>query len=91
MGLVSLAVGGLVSATIDQLTGAAYAYPDWITLVAGEHRLYDCSATPRAVLVERGGGYELHRVPCAEGAELSVRCEFGSCRMLAAETVSATP
>jgi hypothetical protein len=154
MGLISLAVGGLLSATIDHLSGAAYAYPAWITLVAGEERSYDrrdsadgplggifvsrlgagapraagvaaasgmqgpnyyranysvtasqllrpgarrtgrdtynaeklalamqCSATPRAVLVERGAGFEVHQVPCTAGVELSVRCEFGNCRV----------
>jgi len=156
MALVSLIVGGMISATVDQISGAAYAYPDWIRLVAGEERIYDrrdsaggpvagifsksllgqpalasagaangagpaskldawyrakldvppshllrpgarptgrdtynaeklavsmnCSATPRAVLVERGGGFELHRVGCAGGSTLMVRCEFGNCR-----------
>lgn len=155
--LVSLAVGGVMSATIDHLTGAAYAYPEWITLVAGQERTYDrrdsadgpwsgtlakalgggdlpaatataaaapataapapnyyranykvtasqlvtpgarptgrdtynaeklaatlsCSATPRAVLVERGPGFEVHRVACPAGPDLLVRCEFGNCR-----------
>src|ERR1700761_5396635 len=41
MALVSLVVGGVISATVDQLSGAAYAYPDWITLVAGQERTYD--------------------------------------------------
>ncbi|MDM0014574.1 hypothetical protein QTH87_19180 [Variovorax sp. J22P168] len=154
MGLVSLVVGGVLSATVDHVSGAAYAYPEWITLVAGEDRVYDrressdgpyagvparpvevasvvrvatapqasdalsnyyrasykvtpehllrpgarptgrdtygveklaatmnCSATPRAVLVERGGGYELHRVRCTGGEELAFRCEFGNCRV----------
>jgi hypothetical protein len=155
LGLVSLVVGGMISATIDQLSGAAYAYPGWITLVAGEERIYDqrdsadgplngtfarplgapadsvpvasiamrvdrapnfyranfkltasdlrepgarqtgrdtynveklaasmnCSATPRAVLVERGGGFELHRVACSAGPDLSIRCEYGICRV----------
>lgn len=146
MGLVSLAVGGLVSATIDHLSGAAFAYPEWISLVAGQARVYDyrdstqgplsgtpvkppsvievaragptpsfyranfnvtasqvrvaatrrtgrdtynaekvastmqCSATPRAVLVEQGGGYEVHQVACATGDRLSIRCNFGDCR-----------
>jgi hypothetical protein len=157
MGLISLAVGGVLSATIDHLSGAAFAYPGWITLVAGEERSYDrrdsaegpsggifvsrlgagapgvsgavaltvapvmqgpnyyranysvtasqllrpgarrtgrdtynaeklalamqCSATPRAVLIERGAGFEVHRVPCTARVELSVRCEFGNCRV----------
>ena len=153
LGLISLVVGGMISATIDQLSGAAYAYPSWITLVAGEDRIYDqrdsgdgplsgtlatplgapapvvtavnmrvdrapnfyranfkltardlrepgarqtgrdtynveklaasmnCSATPRAVLVERGGGFELHQVPCSTGPDLSIRCEYGICRV----------
>lgn len=154
MGLVSLVVGGVFSATVDHVSGAAYAYPEWITLVAGEDRVYDrressdgpyagvparpvevasvvrvaadprvsdaltnyyrasyrvtpehllrpgarptgrdtygveklaatmnCSASPRAVLVERGGGYELHRVRCTGGEELAIRCEFGNCRV----------
>ena len=41
MGLISLAVGGVLSATID--VGRAFAYPGWITLVAGEERSYDRS------------------------------------------------
>ncbi|MDM0019506.1 hypothetical protein [Variovorax saccharolyticus] len=152
MGLVSLVVGGVISATIDQLSGAAYAYPAWITLVAGEERVYDhrdsgdgplagtfarrlgpagaasvvvlpandlakyyranfnvtasqlvrpgarrtgrdtygaeklaatlqCSATPRAVLVEKGAGFEIHQVACATGDDLAIRCEFGLCRV----------
>jgi hypothetical protein len=174
MALVSLVVGGVISATVDQLSGAAYAYPDWITLVAGQERTYDrkdgapgaatgvfaralgpeagpvvasnapsiaspvatpisvvrlvdppnryyravlevpeshlqradarptgrdtynaeklalamnCSATPRAVLVERGGGFELHEVPCSSGPAMSIRCEFGQCRPLAAVAI----
>lgn len=158
MGLVSLVVGGVISATIDQLSGAAYAYPGWITLVAGEERVYDrrdgadgplagtfarrlapasatgaagaasvialptnnlpvyyranfnvtasqllrpgarrtgrdtygaeklaaamhCSATPRAVLVDKGAGFETHQVRCAAGDDLAIRCEFGICRV----------
>ncbi len=163
MALVSLVVGGVISATVDQLSGAAYAYPDWITLVAGQERTYDrkdsapgaaagvfaralgpepdavavsspapvsvvrvadpaslyyrarlevpeshlqradarrtgrdtynaeklavamnCSATPRAVLTESGGGFELHQVACASGPALAIRCEFGQCRALTA-------
>lgn len=154
MGLISLAVGGVLSATVDHLSGAAFAYPAWITLVTGEERSYDrrdsadgplggifvsrlgagapgaaspaaapvvqapnyyranysvtasqllrpgarrtgrdtynaeklaasmqCSATPRAVLVERGAGFEVHRVTCTADVDLSVRCEFGHCRV----------
>lgn len=152
MGLLSLVVGGVISATVDQLSGAAYAYPEWITLVAGEERIYDrrdstdgplagtfarrlgpavaaslvvlpandlaryyranfnvsasqllrpgarstgrdtygaeklatamnCSATPRAILVEKGAGFETHQVRCSEGNDLSIRCEFGNCRV----------
>ena len=155
--VVASAKGGVLSATIDHLSGAAFAYPGWITLVAGEERSYDrrdsadgpsggifvsrlgagapgasgavaltvapvmqgpnyyranysvtasqllrpgarrtgrdtynaeklalamqCSATPRAVLIERGAGFEVHRVPCTARVELSVRCEFGNCRV----------
>lgn len=160
LALVSLVVGGLISATIDQISGAAYAYPDWITLVAGEERIYDrrdsaegplsgtfarplgasatasvisvrtdrqpdfyranfnvvashlrepgarptgrdtynveklaaamnCSATPRAVLVERGGGFEMHQVPCSSGQDLSVRCEYGICHVQPAGVAAA--
>lgn len=152
MALVSLVVGGFMSATIDQLSGAAYAYPGAITLVTGEERIYDrwdssdgpymgafarrlgaaaptsvvvlpagslasyyrasfkvtesqlvrpgarrtgretyvaekfavamnCSATPRAVLVDKGPGFETHQVRCGSGSELSIRCEFGNCRL----------
>lgn len=150
MGLVSLVVGGMISASIDHLSGAAFAYPEWITLVAGEDRVYDrrdspdgpwtgallkpigpppsvvvrkdrppafafyradfnvpashlrepgarptgrdtynaeklaaamnCSATPRAVLVERGAGFEIHHVACSAAADLLLRCEYGRCR-----------
>lgn len=163
MGLVSLVVGGVISATIDQLSGAAYAYPAWITLVAGEERVYDqrdssdgplagtfarrlgpagaasvvvrpanelatyyranfnvtasqlvrpgarptgrdtygaeklaaalqCSATPRAVLVEKGAGFERHQVACSTGDDLAIRCEFGLCRVAPAlPKAEATP
>ena len=144
-----VAPGGVISVTIDHLSGAAYDYPDWITLVAGEERIFDrkdsaqgplagtfsrlldpaagigmladppldhyraganvsasdarepgarrtgretynveklaatmnCGAKPRAVLVERGGGFERHRVPCTSGPDLLIRCEFGNCRV----------
>lgn len=143
-----MAPGGMISVTIDHLSGAAYDYPDWITLVAGEERTFDrkdsaqgplagtfsrlldpvavigmpadgpsvyyrasaelppaaargpgarrtgrdtysveklaaamnCNARPRAVLVEQGGGFERHRVPCSSGPDLFIRCEFGRCR-----------
>jgi hypothetical protein len=39
--LLSLVVGGLTSAIIDHVSGAVYAYPEWIRLVAGEERVYD--------------------------------------------------
>lgn len=41
-----------------------------------------CSAAPRATLTGKGPGFELYSVPCANGDSLSVRCEFGACRVL---------
>jgi len=40
-----------------------------------------CGIAPMADLVSKGPGFEIYRIPCAEGARtLVVRCEFGNCR-----------
>jgi hypothetical protein len=44
-----------------------------------------CNAQPRAELTAKGPGYEAYNVPCENGGTLAVRCEFGKCRVLAAQ------
>ncbi len=39
-----------------------------------------CSVLPMATLIEKGPGYERHRIPCSNGETMAVRCEFGNCR-----------
>jgi hypothetical protein len=41
-----------------------------------------CNATPKATLAGKGPGNELYAVACTNGTVLSVRCEFGTCRVL---------
>ncbi|CAM5797793.1 hypothetical protein [Rhizobacter fulvus] len=41
-----------------------------------------CSAIPRAVLTGKGPGFETYSVACESGDALSMRCEFGNCRVL---------
>jgi hypothetical protein len=41
-----------------------------------------CSALPRAVLTGKGPGFETYSVACESGDALSMRCEFGNCRVL---------
>ncbi len=44
----------------------------------------NCSAAPRAVLEEKGPGFERYRVQCSDGQTLALRCEFGNCSKEAA-------
>jgi len=39
-----------------------------------------CSATPLATLVDKGPGFEIHKVACTNGQTMTIRCEFGNCR-----------
>jgi hypothetical protein len=39
-----------------------------------------CSATPLATLVDKGPGFEIHKVACTSGQTMTIRCEFGNCR-----------
>ena len=39
----------------------------------------NCTATPRPVLESKGPGFEHYSVACADGQQISVRCEFGHC------------
>lgn len=41
-----------------------------------------CNASPTAKLIGRGPGMESYSVACSNGDLLSVRCEFGNCRVL---------
>lgn len=41
-----------------------------------------CSTAPRAALLARGAGFETYNVPCSNGDALTIRCEFGNCRVL---------
>jgi hypothetical protein len=41
-----------------------------------------CNATPRAALLAKGAGFESYSVPCSNGDALTIRCEFGTCRVL---------
>ena len=45
-------------------------------------RTQSCSAGPRAVMTGKGPGFETYSVACESGDALSMRCEFGSCRIL---------
>ncbi|MDN8617713.1 hypothetical protein [Variovorax ginsengisoli] len=44
----------------------------------------NCSAVPRAVLEEKGPGFERYSVECSDGQTLALRCEFGNCSKEAA-------
>jgi len=44
----------------------------------------NCSAAPRAVLDEKGPGFERYSVQCSDGQTLALRCEFGNCSKEAA-------
>jgi hypothetical protein len=44
----------------------------------------NCSAEPRAVLEEKGPGFERYSVQCSDGQTLALRCEFGNCSKEAA-------
>ncbi|MBB3178626.1 hypothetical protein FHW64_003037 [Variovorax sp. Sphag1AA] len=39
----------------------------------------NCNASPRAVLEEKGPGFERYSVQCSDGKTLGLRCEFGNC------------
>ena len=41
-----------------------------------------CSQAPSAALVARGPGFEAYSVSCSNGDAMSIRCEFGNCRVL---------
>lgn len=41
-----------------------------------------CAATPVASLSASGPGFEVYTVPCTNDNLLTMRCEFGSCRVL---------
>ena len=43
----------------------------------------NCSAVPRAVLEEKGPGFERYSVQCTGGQTLALRCEFGNCSKMA--------
>lgn len=39
----------------------------------------NCAESPRAVLEDKGPGYERYSVPCSNGQSMALRCEFGHC------------
>lgn len=41
-----------------------------------------CNAQPRALLTNKGPGFETYTVTCNNGDSLTVRCEVGACRVL---------
>jgi len=41
----------------------------------------NCSAAPRAVLEDKGPGFERYSVVCADGRSMALRCEFGNCAL----------
>jgi len=41
-----------------------------------------CNPAPRAVLSAKGAGFEAYTMACTDGNALSIRCEFGNCRVL---------
>ncbi|WP_210392536.1 hypothetical protein [Variovorax sp. PAMC 28711] len=41
-----------------------------------------CSPQPKAILSGKGAGFEAYMVSCTNGDALSIRCEFGNCRVL---------
>jgi hypothetical protein len=41
-----------------------------------------CHTAPVAEFLGRGPGFESYAVPCANGDQLMIRCEFGNCRAL---------
>lgn len=45
-------------------------------------RAQACSAQPVAGLTANGPGFETYSVPCSNGDALTIRCEFGNCRVL---------
>lgn len=45
-------------------------------------RTQACSAQPAAVMTGKGPGFETYSIACENGDALSLRCEFGNCRIL---------
>lgn len=45
-------------------------------------RAQQCNANPNAVLAAKGPGYESYTVACSNGDAMTLRCEFGNCRVL---------
>ncbi|SFH73080.1 hypothetical protein SAMN04515618_102190 [Collimonas sp. OK307] len=41
-----------------------------------------CSRAPRAILNDRGPGFESYTVSCDNGDALAMRCDYGQCRVL---------
>ena len=41
-----------------------------------------CNPVPRAVLTNKGAGFESYTVMCTNGDSVTVRCQFGNCRAL---------
>lgn len=41
-----------------------------------------CNSQPRANLTTKGPGYENYTIACTNGDSISVRCEYGNCRIL---------
>jgi hypothetical protein len=39
----------------------------------------NCSESPRAVLEDKGPGFERYSVACSNGQSIALRCEFGNC------------
>jgi hypothetical protein len=39
----------------------------------------NCTESPRAVLEDKGPGFEHYSVTCANGHSIALRCEFGNC------------
>lgn len=42
-------------------------------------KAHNCGAMPRAVLEDKGPGFERYSVACADGRSMVLRCEFGNC------------
>ncbi|MDM0104366.1 hypothetical protein QTH97_05450 [Variovorax sp. J22R24] len=42
-------------------------------------KAHNCGVAPRAVLEDKGPGFERYSVACADGRSMALRCEFGNC------------